>query len=493
MAWIGAADLRAAADSTQGLGPIAQAVEALQFDSLSLLSNYSAEDTARFTRWLENRSSAPIRVSRVGLETPTSYGQIYEAAVTLCESELGAHNPAPHLTFHLSPGTSAMAAIWLLLAKTKYPGRLIESSREHGVRQAVVPFDIAVDFLPALYKDADRALIASSEEPPPHSPNFGAIVFRSAAMARVVRKAKQLALRNVPVLIEGESGTGKELFARAIHSSGTRRGKPFVAVNCGAIPAELVEAELFGHERGAFTGAAAARHGYFEAANGGTLFLDELGELPLATQVKLLRVIQEGEVTRLGSSAPTKVDVRIIAATNRELTSEVAAGRFREDLFFRVAVGVLHLPSLRERQGDLSLLIDHGLETANAEAAAQPGFVRKQLSAAGRQVFLSHTWPGNMRELLNTVRRAVLWAENDTIDAADARDALTVFPSNGKDPIMERSIENGIDLQALIGEVARHYLRAALKEANGNKSKAARLLGFTNHQTFANWLERYEG
>jgi transcriptional regulator with PAS, ATPase and Fis domain len=492
MAWIGAADLRAAVDSSHGLGPIAQALDALEFDSATLLSNYSAEDTARFTDWLKKRSSVAVRASEVRLESPTSYGQIYEAASASCEFELAA-NEAPRLTFHLSPGTPAMAAIWLLLAKTKFPGKLIESSREHGVREAIVPFDIAVDFLPTVYKDADRALIAASDEPPPHSPDFAAIVFRSPTMARVVRKAKQLAIRGVPVLIEGESGTGKELFARAIHSAGARRGKSFVAVNCGAIPSELVEAELFGHERGAFTGATAARKGYFESADGGTLFLDEIGELPLATQVKLLRVIQEGEVSRLGSSTATRVDVRIIAATNRELTTEVVAGRFREDLFFRVAVGVLHLPALRDRQGDLSLLIDYSLETANAEAVAEPGFVPKQLSAAARQVFLSHTWPGNMRELLNTIRRAVLWAEADIIDAADARDALTVFPGDGRDPILERSIDDGLDLQELIGEVARHYLRAALERTNGNKSKAARLLGFTNHQTFANWLERYEG
>jgi DNA-binding NtrC family response regulator len=492
MAWIGAADLRAAVDSSHGLGPIAQALEALEFDKANLLSNYSAEDTAKFTHWLKDRSSVAVHVSDVRLESPTSYGPIYEAAFAACEAEVAAQDPPPRLTFHLSPGTPAMAAIWLLLAKTKFPGRLIESSREHGVREAIVPFDIAIDFLPTLYKDADRALIAASHEPPPQSPDFAAIVFRSATMARVVRKAKQLALRGVPVLIEGESGTGKELLARAIHSSGARRGKPFVAVNCGAIPDELVEAELFGHERGAFTGATAGRQGYFEAADGGTLFLDEVGELPMASQVKLLRAIQEGEVRRLGSSTVTKVDARIIAATNRELTSEVAAGRFREDLFFRLAVGVLHLPALRDRQGDLSLLIDYSLEMSNAEARVEPGFATRRLSAAARQVFLSHSWPGNMRELLNTIRRAVLWAENEIIDGADARDALTVFPGTGKDPILERSIDDGMDLQELIGEVVRHYLRAALKQTDGNKSKAARLLGFTNHQTFANWLERYE-
>jgi transcriptional regulator with PAS, ATPase and Fis domain len=186
-------------------------------------------------------------------------------------------------------------------------------------------------------------------------------------MDRLIQRARRVAIRNVSVLIEGESGTGKELLARAIHRASPRKDRPFIAVNCGAIPAELVESELFGHEKGAFTGATQQRTGHFEAADGGTLFLDELGELPGPAQVKLLRTLQEGEVVRLGSSKPTKVDVRIIAATNRTLTEEIASGRFREDLFYRLAVAVLKLPPLRERSGDLGVLIDHLLAQVNRE------------------------------------------------------------------------------------------------------------------------------
>ncbi len=193
-------------------------------------------------------------------------------------------------------------------------------------------------------------------------------------MARLLTRARHVAARAVPVLVEGETGTGKELLARAIHAASPRRGRPFIAVNCGAIPSELVESSLFGHAKGAFTGAIAERPGVFEAAHSGTLFLDELGELPLAAQVKLLRTFQEGEVTRVGETAARKVDVRIIAATHRDLLAEVTAGRFREDLFFRLAVAVLRLPPLRDRKGDLGLLIDHMFaQTWRTSPASPPG------------------------------------------------------------------------------------------------------------------------
>ena len=196
-------------------------------------------------------------------------------------------------------------------------------------------------------------------------------------MAHLVERAQRVALRNVPVLLEGESGTGKELFARAIHRDSPRRDQPFIPVNCGAIPQALVESELFGHEKGTFTGANAQRKGHFESANGGTIFLDEIGELPKDMQVRLLRVLQEGEVVRLGASKPINVDVRIVAATNRTLIEEVGEGRFREDLFYRIAVAYLKLPPLRDRPGDLGLLIDHLIDQINRESEEQPGYRRK--------------------------------------------------------------------------------------------------------------------
>src|SRR5581483_8539743 len=245
------------------------------------------------------------------------------------------------LVLHLSPGTPAMAAVWIILAKTRFPAKLIESSRQHGIRTASVPFEISADFLPDLLRRPDEELERLSAGLPPEAPEFADIVHRGAGMKRVILRSRRVAARSVPVLIEGETGTGKELLARAIHQASPRKGRPFVAVNCGAIPGELVESELFGHEKGAFTGATAQRKGHFQETDGGTLFLDEVGELPKPAQVKLLRALQEGEVVPIGSSRPVKVDVRLIADTNRSLVQDVAAGQFREDLFHRLAVAVL--------------------------------------------------------------------------------------------------------------------------------------------------------
>jgi transcriptional regulator with GAF, ATPase, and Fis domain len=234
-----------------------------------------------------------------------------------------------------------------------------------------------------------------------------------------------------------------------------------------------------------------ARKGYFEVADGGTLFLDELGELPGRAQVKLLRVLQEGEVVHLGATKPLKVDVRIIAATNRTLTDEIAAGRFREDLFYRIAVAVLKIPPLRERTGDLGLLIDHSLQQVNHESSPDPSHKQKKLSAGAKNLLLSYSWPGNVRELLNTLRRAAIWSEGTTITADDAQEALLPTGPGVPKALLGRPLGDGFNLQDLLNELARHYLARAMDEAHGNKSRATELLGLPSYQTLTNWLSRY--
>ena len=262
-----------------------------------------------------------------------------------------------------------------------------------------------------------------------------------------------------------------------MHRAGPRRERPFIAVNCGALPPDLVESELFGHEKGAFTGADRMRKGYFEAASGGTLFLDEIGELPAPAQVKLLRVMQEGEVVRVGATRAIGVDVRVIAATNRTLTQEITEGRFREDLYYRLAVAVLKLPPLRERTGDLGLLVDHLLDQINEESAHEPGYRNKKLSASARNVLLQQSWPGNIRELLNTLRRAAIWSDVETIEAEDIREALLPAPRDQRQEVLDRALGEGFSLPDLLASVARHYLARAMEEAAGNKSRAADLGG----------------
>jgi transcriptional regulator with PAS, ATPase and Fis domain len=494
VAWIGSADLRGplSVDGSD-VGPIANALDARSYDRVALLANQDADEVKRFVKWLRSRSPAKIEAEQVELTSPTSFGEIYEAAARKLSAIEVESRGSVSLTLHLSPGTPAMAAVWILLGKTRYPAEFIESSKKAGVKTVHIPFDIAAELVPSLYESADRKLIAQSDERPSGEARFGDILYRGAQMGRLITKARKAALRTLPVLIEGESGTGKELLAKAIANEGVRSDKPFRVINCGAIPSELVESELFGHEKGSFSGAVKERIGYFEEADTGTLFLDEIGELPLQAQVKLLRVLQESEVTRVGSAKPRKVDVRIIAATNRDLAEEVAQGRFREDLFYRLAVVVLKIPPLRQREGDIGLLIDALLKRVNEECAEEPGYIHKKLSAGARNLLLNHTWPGNVRELQNTLRRAAVWSDGAIITERDIRDALLpkARRENGV-PRDELVLGNGIDLPKVIAATAKRHLEEALRVSNGNKRKAAELLGLPSYQTLSNWAKKYD-
>jgi DNA-binding NtrC family response regulator len=253
--------------------------------------------------------------------------------------------------------------------------------------------------------------------------SFKDIVTRNARMQAVLRTAEKATTSLIPVLIEGESGVGKELIARAIHGSGERRAKPFVAVNCGAIPENLVESTLFGHEKGAFTGATEKHTGKFVEASGGTLFLDEVGELPPAAQVKLLRAIQEGMVDPVGGKKPIKVDVRIISATNRNLIADVTNARFREDLYYRLAVFPITVPPLRDRSEDIAELVRHFLVRFSAEEGKRI----RAVTADALALLQSQRWPGNVRQLENAIFRAVVLAEGDEIGVPE-------FPQLGREP-----------------------------------------------------------
>ncbi len=494
IAWVGVSDLKGPEKATAGeIGPIAQALAVRAYDLVVLLEFFDKPEhqsvLPSYIAWLRERTPAKIVERRETLRGPTDFGGIYEAARRACHAVL-AENRGASLTFHLSPGSPPMAAVWMLLGKTIFPAQFIESSREQGVRTAEIPFDIAAEFLPDLLREPDERLRAQSTADSPPAPEFRTITHRSRVMERLLVRARRVALRNVPVLIEGESGTGKELLAKAIHQASPRKGKPFIAVNCGAISPSLIESEFFGVEKGAATGVA-AREGYFEAADGGTLFLDELGELPLPDQVKLLRVLQENEITRVGARSPKRIDVRIVAATNRSIVEEVAAGRFREDLFYRLAVAVLKLPPLRDRSGDVGLLVDEFLEHVNRDARGEPGYREKKLSAGARNLLLAHSWPGNVRELVLTIKRAAIWSEGETITAEDVREALLEVPSSRRIEVLGRPLGPALKLPELLAEVARHYLQRALEESGGNKTRAAGLVGLPSYQTLTNWLERY--
>ncbi|MDT8332262.1 sigma-54 dependent transcriptional regulator [Roseomonas gilardii] len=353
---------------------------------------------------------------------------------------------------------------------------------------------------------AVRAIRAGAREflPLPAEPDLIAAMLRAAAgeehapvhrdpaMAAVLSRAETVARAEASVLITGESGTGKEVLARHIHRHSRRANGPFVALNCAALPETLLESELFGHEKGAFSGAVAARRGKFEQADGGTLLLDEIGEMDVRLQAKILRVLQEREVDRLGGTAPVKVDVRILAATNRDLGTEVRAGRFREDLLFRLRVVSLRLPALRDRTGDILPIAEHYA----ARYAEANGLPHRPFAPQARAMLLAHPWPGNVRELENAVHRAVLLAEGDEIGplAIELDQPLPSVPepATAAEAVPRPATPAGI--VALVGrrveDVERDLILETLGHCLGNRTRAAEILGISI-RTLRNKLHEY--
>ena len=305
------------------------------------------------------------------------------------------------------------------------------------------------------------------------------VVGHSEALLDVVATARKVARHPSTVLVTGESGTGKELIARLIHTASPRAGAAFVAVNCAAIPEALLESELFGHARGAFTGAAQERMGLFEEASGGTIFLDEIGELPLALQVKLLRVLQEGEIRRVGENASRPVDVRVVAATSRDLEAEVAAGRFRSDLYYRVNVVRLHLPPLRERRDDIAELARHFL----ARHAQRLKIAPPKLAAATLRALAEYAWPGNVRELENAMERALVLADDGVIDVAQLPAAVRGegrAPNGGSPNGSGAPVEEDLSVKRRTESLERALIAQALQRTGGNRTRAAQLLDLSH-------------
>ncbi|MBB4659011.1 sigma-54-dependent transcriptional regulator [Parvularcula dongshanensis] len=328
---------------------------------------------------------------------------------------------------------------------------------------------------------------------------FSDVIGGSGALSACIRMGERAAASGIPILITGESGTGKEMFARAIEGSSERSGKPFVTVNCGAIPDNLVESILFGHEKGAFTGAVGKHAGKFQEANGGTIFLDEVGELPLEAQVKLLRVLQEGEVDPVGAKRPVKVDVRVISATNRNLAEEVKAGTFREDLYYRLNVFPIEVPPLRERRDDIPALIDHFIGRYNAEESRDVQGVRHEVL----EVLCAQDWPGNIRQLENTIFRAVVLCEGAWLSADDFPTLTAAFEAAGVaggPPLAEETDEaDGMPIESIAAttpsrddpisvldreghlrslyDIERDLIATAIEMYNGQMSEVARRLG----------------
>jgi transcriptional regulator with PAS, ATPase and Fis domain len=332
----------------------------------------------------------------------------------------------------------------------------------------LVPDDIESGYVPA----GDYPVRIGAFPPSrPKTPPVDGLVYADPAMLAVVQRAQRIARSDASVLIRGESGTGKEVIARHIHRSSPRAGGPFVAVNCAAIPEQLLESELFGHERGAFSGALAQRIGKLEAAQNGTILLDEISEMDRRLQAKLLRALQEREVDRIGGRAPIRLNVRILATTNRDLEQEVARQNFREDLYFRLNVVAVHVPGLRDRPKDIPALAEHFIEKYRWDN----GRSHRQLSPAALNALMAHGWPGNVRELENTIHRALVLTTDSVIGAR----ALEVGPSSAGAP----SLGTGDDTSGFVGRplhvMERDVIIGTLRLTKGNRTRTASLLGLS--------------
>lgn len=512
--WIGHADLRAMAaalpeneqkEVLKGLnppkpmpdqpGPLKCLLDAEQFDEVHLLSDHSAAKNRHYLKWL---GGDPV-LHPVKLTNPTDYPEIFKVADHELASVVSV--PRPHkieLCLHLSPGTPTMTAIWLLLGKSKYHPATFYQTHEGKAWITNIPFDLLVDFVPQVLRDADARLQRLSSEKPQDVVGFESILGESPKLRVAVGLARRAAIRDVSVLLLGESGTGKEKFARAMHDASPRKDNNFVSINCAAISRELLESELFGHKKGAFTGAAEHRIGAFEEANGGTLFLDEIGECDPAMQAKLLRVLQPPDDNpchrifyRVGESTPMTSDVRIIAATNRDLIAAIARNEFRDDLYYRVAAITIKLPPLRERREDIPVLVQRllGLINSNFEKK-EPGYKHKTISSSAMTFVRKHPWPGNVRQLFNTLLQAAVMTDGDIIDRQDVADAIAEVPGKPSVDLMEQPLGEGFVLTDFLEEIQRHYLIRGMKESGGVKTKAAELLGYKNYQTLAAQLDR---
>ncbi|HXX46032.1 MAG TPA: sigma-54 dependent transcriptional regulator [Candidatus Acidoferrales bacterium] len=335
----------------------------------------------------------------------------------------------------------------------------------------------------ALGRVRDRQAVAVLTQQLRHAGKLGALVGSSEAMQEVMRQVEMAAPSTASVLITGETGSGKEIVARSIHMLSPRANRPFVAINCSAIPESLMESEIFGHEKGAFTGAAERRFGCFELAHGGTLLLDEIGEMPAPTQAKLLRVLEDHKVRRLGSKVETPVDVRVLAATNKNPEQAVASGQLRQDLYFRLNVFHIHLPPLREHKDDLSLLTEHLL----AELSEKHGKKVTGIGADAMELLRSYPWPGNIRELRNVLERAVIASDRGTI----GRQHLP--PDFGHAPAVSASGLGGIrfPVGTTVDDAERELILQTLAATSQNKTRAAELLGISL-KTLHNKLKEYE-
>ena len=505
ISWVGEADLRAATedDLRKLQAPIWRTLQELEdpFDHVSLLFNWTEAQLKKkgllnaqaYERWLTtNTGHSSITCHRKTLKDPMDLGAIYTVALDHLQ-KLQKKHPQCELVVQLSPGTSSMATVWTLLSPLLNLS-LIQSSPEAGVRPIDIPFELNAEFIPALLSAGDQAQVGLASGETPHVASFNEIIHQSNEMKKAVKLSAHAAPHVYPVLLLGETGTGKELFAKAIHQASSRREHEMVVINCGAISEALIDSELFGHKKGAFTGADKDREGAFSTADGSTIFLDEIGELPLSVQARLLRVLQEGKYQRVGEiGVEHTCDVRVIAATHKNLPQMIQDGSFRSDLWYRLSVMPVEIPPVRRRSGDTIVLIDHLWEKIQIELIEKsPDLVHKTLSPSARNALKRHQWPGNVREMQHVLTRLAVLADGEKITRAHVDEALGMGGPDAGNDILNRPIEDDFALDDVRKEVETHYITRALLLTDGNKTEAATLLGIGSQQVLTKRMEKWK-
>lgn len=459
------------------------------FDKIVILSNKDEAKWDSFERFLKkrmamiSRPSEDIKIYLAQIQSPIDYQSISvetEKWITKLSEE------SDTLSINLTSGTPAMTTLSVLHGKGKSNTRFVQSSPKNIIEEVEIPIDFGKEYV----KSASKNIAHTASSLPKVQNAFLELTAKSIAMHEVVQKAKRIAASEVPALILGETGTGKELMANAIHKGSLRASKPIRIVNCGALAENLVDSTLFGHKKGAFTGADKDYAGLFEQANGGTLFLDEVGELKPDIQVKLLRALQQGEITRLGDTKTINVDVRVIAATHQNLANLMDQGDFREDLFYRLAVGIIKMPPLRDRIEDIPVIVEQLTSQINDSGLKHPDYVSKKVSENGIKFISSQAWQGNIRELWSTLNRAFLWSESQTITELELSDAIINRNQSNTSQDVSLSYSDKIDIIQLTENYQKKYVEAALKASGNVKKHATKMLGLKDHQTLTNWMKR---
>lgn len=461
-------------------GPIISLLKEKPFDQVVLISTLNTKANTATTESVIRGLFPDLRVSIIDadLSDPTDYGEILRDLRTKVVPALESFGPQINLSVAVASGTPQMHAAWLLMvASGEMPARILHIRPPRFVT-ADKPLVSEVDLSSRDFPDVRHVAALSLLEDAETTADIGEIV-RSLGIVgdhpelkKALDVAATLAPTEVPILILGETGTGKELLARFVHLASGRPADRFVAINCAAIPKDLVESILFGHRKGAFTGAISDQEGKFAQADGGTLFLDELGELPLDTQAKLLRVLQEGQIEPIGAGKPRSVDIRLIAATNVNLTRATKQGKFREDLYYRLNVGVVRLPALRDRRSDIPKVALAVLDRVNT-SLKQP----KRLTTAALQRLQSYDWPGNIRDLSNVIERSARLTRSAVLNADDL---MLSEPVGHADPLATLpEPAEGFSLEEFLSSARKQLVMRALEISQGNQSEAARLLGIT--------------